>query len=342
MAVAPSPGFLKQSSVNWRSARLWAGLAISAATVFLLVKGITWEEVVSTLRHIQVSYMILALLIVLVTTAAKVERWRLLFWPKSHQIGWIRLFGIILAGQMINFAFPGRMGDVARIFYVSQEKRIRRAHVVTTIGVEKMLDLIMTLALLVLLLPFMSVPLWLQDSTHGLLIVTLLLIVVLGTLTWQGHRLLPWFIRLLGLLPQRFRSLAQGQLEHAMEGLGVLRQGRMVAGIAGWSLVVWVTSVATNYLVFRSLNLNLSWQAALFLLLVLMLGSAVPSSPGKVGVFHYLTVLALSPFAVSKPIAFSVSLVLYGVVYIPPIVIGSIFMILQKPSVGKARTGVPA
>jgi len=315
--------------VTLRSVRLWVGLAISALTLFLLLRGITWDDVIATLLQVQIQYVVLALLTVLVTIAAKVERWRLLFWPQHRQVHWVRLFFILLAGQLINFAFPGRLGDVARVYYVGQDGQVRHAHVVTTIAVEKMLDLIMTLALLALLLPLMSVPGWLQDSTQGLLGITFLLLLVLVTMTLMGQRIFPLLTWPLRLLPHRFQEPARHHLELAMEGLKALRQGRILAGVAFWSIVAWTSSVITNYLVFLGFELVLPWQAALFLLLVLMLGSAVPSSPGKVGVFHYLTVLGLIPFGVGKPVALGIALVLYGVVYSPPLVGGSVFLTTQ-------------
>jgi hypothetical protein len=58
-------------------------------------------------------------------------------------------------------------------------------------------------------------------------------------------------------------------------------------------------------------------------LVVLQVGTAVPSSPGRIGVFQYLVILALSIFAVDKNVALGYSIVLYLVVYVPVVLIGS-------------------
>jgi len=63
---------------------------------------------------------------------------------------------------------------------------------------------------------------------------------------------------------------------------------------------------------------------------VLMLGTAVPSSPGKIGVFHYLTVLGLVPFAVTKSLGLSVSIVLYVLAYSPAVAVGTAFFVRQR------------
>lgn len=313
-----------------RSVRLWFGLALSAASVYLVVRGITWAEVSGTLLHVRWWPVLLAWLVVIVTLASKAERWRLLFWPQHRRVGWWRLFGIMLAGQLINFAFPGRVGDLGRIYFVGQGSGVRRAVAATSIAVEKAVDLIMTLALLALLLPVMAVPGWLRDSALGLTVVTLLLLLALACLTWWGGGALPWLSLPLRILPERVQRPLADQLALALTGLRALRQARILAGVIFWSVVVWVTSVLTNYLVFMGLDLALGWKAALFLLLVLMLGTAIPSSPGKIGVFHYLTVLGLVPFAVEKPVALGVSLILYVIAYSPAVVVGSAFLLRQR------------
>ncbi len=91
----------------------------------------------------------------------------------------------------------------------------------------------------------------------------------------------------------------------------------MVAGgVAG--------AVATNWLVGRALHLPVSWAAA-WLLLVVLQASAVapiPTSPGRVGLFHYLCVLSLAVFGIERGAALSYGLVLHLLVYLPMAVIG--------------------
>jgi hypothetical protein len=81
-----------------------------------------------------------------------------------------------------------------------------------------------------------------------------------------------------------------------------------------------------NYVVFLALGLSLSFTAALFLLVVLQVGTAVPSVPGKLGVFQYLCILALAPFGVGKSSALSYSVLLYLVAFGPLLLLGAFFI----------------
>jgi nicotinamide riboside transporter PnuC len=65
---------------------------------------------------------------------------------------------------------------------------------------------------------------------------------------------------------------------------------------------------------------------AIVLFLVLQVGVAVPSSPGRVGVFQYLTILALGLFGLSKEIGLLAGVLLHLVVFLPIVSLGSWFL----------------
>jgi hypothetical protein len=72
--------------------------------------------------------------------------------------------------------------------------------------------------------------------------------------------------------------------------------------------------------------MSLPFVAALFLLAVLEVGVAVPSAPGKLGVFHYLCVLALGVFGVQRQEAIAYAVLLHVVVFVPPSLLGALFL----------------
>jgi len=70
----------------------------------------------------------------------------------------------------------------------------------------------------------------------------------------------------------------------------------------------------------------LPFAAAPFLLIVLKIGVAVPSVPGKLGIFHYLCTLALGVFGLEKGAALGYAVLLYFVVFVPPSLLGALFL----------------
>jgi uncharacterized protein (TIRG00374 family) len=109
-------------------------------------------------------------------------------------------------------------------------------------------------------------------------------------------------------------------------GLSILGQRDVAGQLIAWSVFVWAMAALTNYLVFLALGIEVSFVAALFLLAALYLGVAVPSSPGRVGIFHYVCVLSLSLFSVERSLALSCGLVLHLIVFVPMVSLGAWFL----------------
>jgi uncharacterized protein (TIRG00374 family) len=270
---------------------------------------------------------------------AKTARWQLLFYPRHRQRRYGKLLAILFIGQMINIVVPARLGELARAYLVGEIEGESKALALGTIAVEKAVDLLMEILLFVGLLLTMAVPRWVQEPGAGLAVITIVLLGALVLAALYKERLLSAFGRLMVTLPELARARLMGQLAAAMGSLEVLRQWDASLGVMGWSILSWLLAASTNYIVFLALGLHLSFLAAVFLLVVLQVGVAVPSSPGKIGVFHYLCLLALSVFSVERSLALSYGLLLYFVAFLPPILLGAFFLWWENVTWQRLRRG---
>jgi uncharacterized membrane protein YbhN (UPF0104 family) len=98
------------------------------------------------------------------------------------------------------------------------------------------------------------------------------------------------------------------------------------------------------------MGLDVPWTAAWFLLVVLQLGTRVPSLPANIGVFHYLVILALGLYTVNGTQALGYALVLHLLVFILPALLGVLCLVhggvsfgqlLWSGLVGKLSSGRP-
>jgi hypothetical protein len=79
------------------------------------------------------------------------------------------------------------------------------------------------------------------------------------------------------------------------------------------------------YLLFLAFALRLPIVAAVSLFVALQFGAVVPSSPGLVGVVHFIAVAVLSLFGVDHDVALSYGFVLHLVMVGPVVVLGLFF-----------------
>ena len=298
-----------------------------AATTLLFIPlalyGVPLGDVWHILQQSDWRPVALAVILFVLTLAAKAARWRVLF---ERPPAFASMFAALVIGQAGNFLLPARLGDVMRVFVLGRREGKPAALTIGTIAAEKLVELIVLIGLAALVAPFVPLPGWLWEPSARLGVILALGVALSGLLFLQQSRLrLLWAwvgARVLRVEPARTTE----QFDLTLSGLNSLRQWPQVRRLAAWSALIWALMIATNYVLFFALPIARSWLVATVLLLVLQIGVAVPSTPGKVGVFQTLVVLTLSLFAVDRVLAFSYGLLLYVVIAAPQLMTAGPFV----------------
>jgi len=328
---------------NWPAAlrralpRVVVGALLGGAALWLAFRGIDAPQMWVALQAVNYLWVGASFLSVVATTLVITARWRLLFYPDVRQRSWGSLLGGILVGQMLNIVVPARLGDVARVYLVATSEGLSKTRVAATLVVEKVADLVIFALGAVFLLLVVAVPDWVRASSTSLLIAGLLGVIATLVFSRWGRPLLAWLDR---HTPARLQPA--WRLGHlALDGLAVMRSWQANLALWGLSVLSWLLAAATNYLLFLAFGLPLSFAAAAFLLVVLQVGVAPPSLPGKLGVFHYLAILGLSFFGVTRTTALSYALVLYAVALLSKVLAGGAWLAWLRwlPARGQPRPG---
>jgi len=302
-------------------------------------RGADWLEVGFAIRRSNYAWLAAALLSVMVTLVLLTARWRLLFYPDQNRRSWLRYFNSIIIGQAVNIAVPGRWGEIARAYALKPDINLSKTQILVTVVTEKVIDLVM-LALAVVILRFVMIqPVW--ASASGLLVLAGGAIALAGliTLSLAGRSCLTWLENVLPLLSKHWIGVMSHYGQLASSGFRAMRRWQSQFRIWGLSLCIWASSAATNYCLFQALDLKVPPIASLLLLVVLQVGNAPPSLPGKLGVSQYLTVLALSTFALQRNVAVSYAIALYVITILPKIIMAIALLSYRewRPSVRELR-----
>jgi hypothetical protein len=326
-----------REAFSWKEAwkgtapRVLLGSALGIVALWLAARRVDWQVLWDALRDLRYGFVSLALLVIFATLIAQMLRWRLLFYPDQRELPLIRLFNGIVLAQMLNILVPARLGEVARIYSIGKRSRIGRIRILSTILVEKAVDLCAVACAVVPLLFAVALPPWMRDSARALLVGVALLIAIF-VLALRGDALLRGLELQVEKLPGRWGKRLTQLGRSMLEGLSAVRYGHIGLQVWGMTFIIMLLAATTNYLLFLAFGLRLPPIAALFLLIVLQIGIVPPSLPGKIGVFNYLVVLGLSVYSVDSSIAFSYSLVLYAVALLPKIILGSIILATPQSS----------
>jgi len=295
-------------------AQIWVGLLLGVSALYLGARAIDFQQLGQVLGDVRLGFVALTLVTSLLTPMLKAVRWRWLFYPQRPALSLARLAGQVVIGQAVNFMIPGRWGELVRAYLAGDEAGISKAYALGTLAAEKLLDLVVLALLVVAMIPFIALPDWLAARVGPVVITAL--VVMAGAAALLGGRGLwlkisDWILR---LFPTAAATRWRGRILAGLDGLTALKDPRAAVAVWGWTVVFWLMAATTNWLLLLAFDLPPSPLIALFVLAVLQGGVAVPSTPGKIGVFHYLCILALSVFGMPTSAGFAYGLVLHFLV----------------------------
>jgi uncharacterized membrane protein YbhN (UPF0104 family) len=183
-------------------------------------------------------------------------------------------------------------------------------------------------------------PPWLQTTGIVLGFTSLGIIGVLFFVMRREEKFQSSLGKLVNYLPAGIQGRAQSMIHNILQGLRVVT-GRYIfysfALLGGmWSMVCLVV-----YLVMGAFGLFLPVQAAVMVTVFTAFGKIIPSSPGAIGTFHYLVILVLMSFQVSKEAALGYAIVLHALYFLMEVSLGLLLLFVGNLSFTRiTRQGV--
>ncbi len=313
--------------------RLWAspwmrwviGTIVSAGALYLAFRGVDYSSVGATLLRANTTFIMLALLSVAVNTLIKAIRWQVLIGDEGKSIPLREILRVLLISQMLNTIIPARVGELSRAYMIGKQGP-GSAFILGTVALEKFIDIILYLILFVFLVLLMPVPAWISQPIYPFAIISLSSLLAVLLISRYQRELLGLMTRSLRWLPHHLQERITRLVGSALASLAILKDWRSTLVVGWWSAIVWITAVLNNYLVLGALGITAPPPAALLVMVVLQAGIAIPSVPGKVGVFQYLCILALDVFAVDRTLSLSYGVLLQAIIFLPTTTIGVLLL----------------
>jgi uncharacterized protein (TIRG00374 family) len=254
----------------------------------------------------QVDYFVLvpAAAIYLISMAARALAWQVILGGRASLL---RMLAALNQGYLMNNLLPWRMGELGRAILLGRRPGLSPAMVLSSIVVERLFDMLLAVALLLALSPVAFGASW---APRAALVGGLAVILALGVLWLVLARpeAIEWMLRRLPGGLGRW----QGLWENLRAGLASLRDARQLLAGFAWMVLSWALAGGEYWLVLRAFVPEAQATWALLALCVSLLGVAIPSAPGYIGVFEASAVAALAVFHVDSSLALGYALILHG------------------------------
>jgi uncharacterized membrane protein YbhN (UPF0104 family) len=347
-------------------AKVLAGVALSALTLYLFLRNLDFARVGAAMASASLPLVLLAILIgYLGHLLTRCVRWRTMLQPLKARVSFYNLFSTTAIGYAISWITPGRIGEVARPVMLARREAIPVPGTLAIAALERVLDAA-TIAILAALAAI-SAPLWWGDA-RSTMAVTVPLLGTTGlvrALVWIGAAGLAlsaagllllrglvlegsWFLRFLSR-----RAAGQGRAAglfkvvlHLAEGAAFLRDGRRAARVGAESILIWIVIGFGTWIGLLAAGVSIPFPGVYFLVALSAVGIAVPT-PGGAGTVHVAFQYGLIDLFGVEPNLAAAATVIYHpvIIYITPVLVGLLLAWRDGLSPAKLRAlaaGPPA
>ncbi len=289
-SYSPEPSISASPRQDWR--RLLPGLLISIASLAIVLYLAKPHRLVAALRQADFRLVLVGGALSLAWLLVRSMAWRTLLQDK---VSVSQTFFTLSEGYLLNNFLPFRLGEVGRAYLLGNKSGLGFWRVLSSILIERALDVLLAAALLLGTLPFVTG----MTSTRGaalgvggVVLAAMVALYLVARYPAQTMRLYERLTSRIGFLSR----LGKQVLPSFFAGLEVLtKPGRFLRAIAWFLLNLSVAIVQfTIFLLAFFPHGRPLW--AIFALAVSSLGVALPSSPGGLGVFEGAIVGALAVF----------------------------------------------
>jgi len=316
------------------------GIVISLICLGLALSGIEWRRVGEVVRRADWRYLVPAGLALIGFLVARSARWRVLL---GSGVGLGKAFSVTNIGYLISNVLPFRLGDPARAVAISIDSEVKVSTALSTVVVERLLDMLTVVTLLAVTVPSVGDVGWTRQAGllgGGLSLVSLGLLILLA---WRPHWGRQALDRVLMRLPFIDRDRWLDWFDGMLEGITAFRSVERVVSMISWSVVAWGMTVGHYLSVLRAFIERPSLAEASFLTCATALGVALPSSPGAMGVFHSVARYALQlPFGVAAETAVLIAFASHAFQYVVMSGLGLVGLLRQNLSLARLQTEAAA
>lgn len=265
-------------------------------------------------------------------------RWKFLLTPFGR-VRLTRAIRSVYAGLFANLVFPLRPGEFLRSYLISNSEGISIGKVLGSVGVERLIDLVIATASLGFVSLFVELPRKFKSAADTLGIVTLFVVAIIVVLILY----LEFRLGKHQEIEPAGRHLP-GKIMRALTGLHAMGTAPSFYPAVLTSVAMPACQVFALWSMMKSYGLGLSFMACVVVLLVINLGVSLPNAPANFGSYPFFCALGVSVFGVDKTTAAGFSIFAFIALTFPFVFLGFAALLRSGMTLRSMRekvTGIP-
>ena len=304
--------------------KMLPGIICSAVIIGVLIYFVDWNVLKEALKNCSVPLFLTLFALQTLSFFCRGMAWRVILDDAPSRLN---AFFTITEGYLLNL-LPLRLGEIGRSVIMGGLIRRSPFYVFTTVILERVFDVLITLICLVITIPRLS-----SSNFSGTLYYVLFAAILAGIvfLFWiAGHQ-----TQFMGFLEKiikpesKIGKFVLPKVRLLLSGMGILTKPKRFCIWLMWILLTWCCWIATLQVAMRSFFPQLPFWAGLLTQGIGALGGAIPSAPAGIGVVEGAYVVALGFFGIDQSSALAFGLVMHAVSIVSPAIWGLIGFSVQ-------------
>jgi len=311
------------------------GLILLAVILFT----IDLKKTVSIILSSNPFYLLPVLFFTALAVIGKGLKWKQIISAQGSSISLSDSTRIFCSGFFLSILTPGRIGDLARAFYLKDKMPLGAA--ISTIVIDRIIDVVVLLSLSAFSIIALTYFFGITFISLELLLFLLILFIIFCALFFNRgivRFLLKPFYKI--LVPEKFKKKLKLSFSSFYNSLVLIfSRKKPVASAVLIAFITWLFSILIGYFISCSLGLNVPFYFFVLLIPVLSLIEVIPISISGFGTREATAIFLLSVYQISAEQAVAFSLTYFFFAYLLVASLGAFFFLLKPISLSPLSGG---
>ena len=290
-------------------------VAISASCLAIAFRSVELHGLREVLGRAHYWWFLAYPVLALALNLTRAEIWRLMLRKRALVS---ETFWAYSVGSLVNNLLPLRLGEGARVAVLAAHARLPLAEVAAAAAIERVLDLVAVMAILLITLPFVVHN---RNITYAALATSVIaaIAVVAVVVLIVARRLLERVVRWLSaVIAPKWSDVLVARWNELSRGLGVIGQPGVAAPIVAGAALVWILTVLLQWIVLRAFQPQAELIDAASFVGTISIAGAIPAAPGGIGTYQWIgreTLATAFPLRYSPTMALAIALASHAASY---------------------------
>ena len=303
-------------------------IAVSLCGLYFAFYNIDFEILFDRLFKVDFIRFSLSVAILMLACIFRSKRLQYIVAPIDNRITLHHLFSATMIGYFGNGILFFRLGEVLKAYSISQGNKITASESFGVIMLERMIDALTVLILLLISLIWLPT----QNSKINYWITAFTIITILFTLSIVTLRKINWekFIMSFIFVNERIRITLLGIVQKIFDGIDTIKNTNHVKGILFSTISMWTCYYFMTVWLLESCQIYLMPSGSFIILVMGAIIIAVPALPGGLGTYEAgITYTLMLLYFLNKDEALTYAIVSHASNYIPFLGVGFFYFIVS-------------